>query len=366
MNQGDIIDDIRSFIDREILGGQGADLSKTTPLFELGILDSFALFALTSFLSQRFGVDIDFATLAAKDFADIEHISALVMRNAGAEAAGHELMSMLQKNAAVTRVNPRSQKLFLVFTGNADALTMDPLRFLQVTGIADRNIMLFRDPKKNCYHDGIFPEHSGLDGVVTFIREEMGRSFRHVTEVFCVGASSGGFPALYCGQRLVCKAVWCLGARVVRRNFVADREAEIKAFQLRVLGRTLPSVGPVTLSAEESTRLKEALATPEMQKWARDSRGDPVRLFDHEMLKELVDRQRTLTTRPTLHFYFEISNEADRFVSELFRDCPNVELHPITMTAQQRADAVGDLASHKVAKLLDEQGLLGHLFRAHR
>ena len=44
------------FIEARLMDGQGAGLAATTPLFEYGILDSFALFSMLSFITQEFKV----------------------------------------------------------------------------------------------------------------------------------------------------------------------------------------------------------------------------------------------------------------------------------------------------------------------
>lgn len=51
MKPAAITDEIHAFIRDQILFGQADGLSPTTPLLELGILDSFGLFKLTAHLN---------------------------------------------------------------------------------------------------------------------------------------------------------------------------------------------------------------------------------------------------------------------------------------------------------------------------
>jgi len=69
---------LREFIDQTVLRGQGSDLTRNTALFELGILDSFAMFAVISFIEREFGVTLRLESLTADDFHDIGSIAGLV------------------------------------------------------------------------------------------------------------------------------------------------------------------------------------------------------------------------------------------------------------------------------------------------
>jgi len=69
---------IRDFIDKELLQGQGADLTDSTPLFELGILDSFAFFRLVSFIEEEIHVTLQLESVGSEQFQDISTIARLV------------------------------------------------------------------------------------------------------------------------------------------------------------------------------------------------------------------------------------------------------------------------------------------------
>ena len=70
---------VRQFIDREILQGQGADLTASTPLFALSILDSFALFSVINFIASEFNVVLPLESIAAKDFETTTAIADTVL-----------------------------------------------------------------------------------------------------------------------------------------------------------------------------------------------------------------------------------------------------------------------------------------------
>lgn len=77
---------IRDFIDRTVLRGQGADVTTSMPLFELGILDSFALFTVLAFIEERFGVTLPLESVSADEFRDIDSIAGLVHARQSVEA----------------------------------------------------------------------------------------------------------------------------------------------------------------------------------------------------------------------------------------------------------------------------------------
>jgi acyl carrier protein len=66
---------LRAFIDNTILRGQGADLTASTPLIELGILHSFHLFSLINFIAQEFDIQLQLELLASEDFQNTATIA---------------------------------------------------------------------------------------------------------------------------------------------------------------------------------------------------------------------------------------------------------------------------------------------------
>lgn len=87
MEQHHIESRLRDFIDTTTMAGQGADLTSSTPLIELGILDSFSIFSLMTFIEQTFDVALRLESVTSDDFASIGAIAQLVRTHLDARAA---------------------------------------------------------------------------------------------------------------------------------------------------------------------------------------------------------------------------------------------------------------------------------------
>lgn len=73
-------EEIRGYIQTELMEGGGEDLTDTTALLELGILDSFSMLKLVEWLENRFSIQVDSGDVTAENFATIESIVGLVDR----------------------------------------------------------------------------------------------------------------------------------------------------------------------------------------------------------------------------------------------------------------------------------------------
>lgn len=74
----DVKAEVTKFIHEEVLWDEGGtEISPDTPLLD-GVLDSFGLRSLLSFLDERFGVAVSNAELVAENFRSIETITAFV------------------------------------------------------------------------------------------------------------------------------------------------------------------------------------------------------------------------------------------------------------------------------------------------
>ena len=78
MSTAVIEEKLQGFIDKVLLRGHGLDLTSTTPLFDYGILDSFALFRIIAFITEEFGVTLPLESLRAEDFATIGSMTAFI------------------------------------------------------------------------------------------------------------------------------------------------------------------------------------------------------------------------------------------------------------------------------------------------
>jgi acyl carrier protein len=79
---------LRSYIAEKILEGDADSLDEKTPLLELGILDSFAIIELLSFIESDFGVQIGLEAVTPEKFSDISVIVDLIQETQGAQDAG--------------------------------------------------------------------------------------------------------------------------------------------------------------------------------------------------------------------------------------------------------------------------------------
>ena len=78
MNPAEIEAKLLGFINHQLLEGQGGDLGVSTPLFELGILDSFAFFTLVDYISQEFKVTLELESVTAEQFRDVSSIARIL------------------------------------------------------------------------------------------------------------------------------------------------------------------------------------------------------------------------------------------------------------------------------------------------
>ncbi|PND36846.1 acyl carrier protein [Paucibacter aquatile] len=60
--------------------GDGSRVQRDTPLLELNILDSAALFDVVDYIRQEFGVQIPVADIHPEHFANVAQLEALVLR----------------------------------------------------------------------------------------------------------------------------------------------------------------------------------------------------------------------------------------------------------------------------------------------
>jgi acyl carrier protein len=80
LSHAEISERITQFINEEILDGQAVELSYTSPLMELAVLDSFAMVMLLSFIGSQFGVKVDLSSINEHDFESVATITLLVER----------------------------------------------------------------------------------------------------------------------------------------------------------------------------------------------------------------------------------------------------------------------------------------------
>lgn len=127
--------------------------------------------------------------------------------------------------AILTR--PNCSQLFFVYAGGLGMIEgMGPMAFLQKSGLSDRNVAFVRDPDTYYFENGVSEELPNMDAVLDWHFEHV-KANPHVTEVYCVGNSFGGWSALFFGHMLAARKVWALApAGTWGRKLLVDLMAE--------------------------------------------------------------------------------------------------------------------------------------------
>lgn len=79
MNRTTIVEQLKSYIAQDVLGGKDIGLDETTPLLEWGIINSLEMVKLLRFIRQQFSVDIPTDKLVADSFIDVMSVANLVL-----------------------------------------------------------------------------------------------------------------------------------------------------------------------------------------------------------------------------------------------------------------------------------------------
>jgi NADPH:quinone reductase-like Zn-dependent oxidoreductase/acyl carrier protein len=88
LNKERIASELKAFIVRDLLAGDGAGLDDDTPLLEWGIIESFSLVRLVNHISQTFGVELPFSMITPKNFESVSAIAEAVSSAHGGAPAG--------------------------------------------------------------------------------------------------------------------------------------------------------------------------------------------------------------------------------------------------------------------------------------
>jgi acyl carrier protein len=78
----DARDRIKRFIEQEVLLGEVSKIQNDTPLLT-GMIDSFGLMQLVSFLEEEFGIEIDPRDMTPEHFGTVNHMVMLVRQRSG-------------------------------------------------------------------------------------------------------------------------------------------------------------------------------------------------------------------------------------------------------------------------------------------
>lgn len=81
MEKQDVVNSLIAYLAEQVLGGDASELDEMTPMLELGLLDSFSIIGILSFIRSSFGVEIPLETLAIERLKDVDTLSDLVIES---------------------------------------------------------------------------------------------------------------------------------------------------------------------------------------------------------------------------------------------------------------------------------------------
>lgn len=105
---------------------------------------------------------------------------------------------------------PHCPDLFYVFTGAQGGLMGPAHEFLALTGLIERNVVMFRDVSRRFYSQGISPNMTSMPALIGW-QDGYRKGSVHAKNCYTLGVSMGAFAAMLCGHYLKAKAVWGLG-----------------------------------------------------------------------------------------------------------------------------------------------------------
>jgi hypothetical protein len=114
---------------------------------------------------------------------------------------------MVRVAHTVTRAQKGCRQLFILYQGQAGRMMMDPMEFLRATRIGDRNLIMIGDKSRRFYQRGLAPEIPDIPSFIAW-QQKLIDSMPHVTDVMCVGSSSGAYAAIISGHLLKAREVW--------------------------------------------------------------------------------------------------------------------------------------------------------------
>ncbi|MBW4565585.1 MAG: acyl carrier protein [Mojavia pulchra JT2-VF2] len=79
MQRSEVLQQLRDYISLEVLNGNHDDLDDSTPLLEWGILNSFELARILTFIQNQFDIEVPIDKVVAEHFKDISSITDLML-----------------------------------------------------------------------------------------------------------------------------------------------------------------------------------------------------------------------------------------------------------------------------------------------
>jgi hypothetical protein len=375
MSDTTIAQHVFEYIYFDIMCGQGGGLARTTPLLELGILDSFALLKLVAHLNGAYGLEIKPDEIVGEDFRNLDAIVAFVTRRLGARAAPEAEHDDVAVEGPAVFEAPDCAQLFVLFTGlghflwNGRRVVHWPVsRFFTESGLTDRNVIVFGDPYGQSYRAGVSDALSSPRKIFEWIgRWTAARP--HVEEIYCLGMSAGGPIAMTAGEHLNARTVWAFAPRPVRTELAGTMPRLMVRLLKDVTGK--PMARLKSGLTDEDCRKIDAVCTPELVERYYRSFYDPQTVIDMAHLAELIDVLAHASGATEHRLFYCVWDRCDAFVVDRLRAYPAVT---VTHVPPSEADPKPWLFSkwlppeewmmrnHTVADLLLERGQLNALF----
>lgn len=79
MDKTELIEDLRKFLEVEVLRERTPELNAETPLIELGILNSLSTSKLLAFLRESHGIHVPPERIVGRNFASLDRIAELAL-----------------------------------------------------------------------------------------------------------------------------------------------------------------------------------------------------------------------------------------------------------------------------------------------
>lgn len=79
MTQAEILAELHDYIANEVLEGEDVGLENSTPLLELGVLNSMEIMKLVGYIESKFAVTVPIEKILAETFASLNAITGMVL-----------------------------------------------------------------------------------------------------------------------------------------------------------------------------------------------------------------------------------------------------------------------------------------------
>lgn len=224
-------------------------------------------------------------------------------------------MALKKYGNIVASTRENCSQMFFIFTGAFQNVAgMSPLDFLQKTGLANRNFIVFRDPYRMAFRRGISDEVPDFPTLLGWQRQYL-EGLPHVRDVYSLGVSAGAIPAMLSGHHLAARTVWSFGARPPIEQWAAEydkqkaKDGSLGAFLQRCWQKFARRVRMLTKTPAKAPFRKNFL--------------------DVDLVKNAAEMLKNSNGKTEYRLYYIPSNLTDSFVHELLEDTPGAVSLPI-------------------------------------